>query len=80
MELHLDRSISDRRIYPAINIQASGTRKEELLVHPEELQKVWILRKFFNDAPAGEAVEMLLNRLKKVKTNVEFLYNLKETY
>ena len=80
MELHLDRSISDRRIYPAINIQASGTRKEELLVHPEELQKVWMLRKFFNDAPAGEAVEMLLNRLKKVKTNVEFLYTLKETY
>ena len=80
MELHLDRSISDRRIYPAINVQASGTRKEELLVHPEELQKIWILRKFFNDAPAGEAVEMLLNRLKKVKTNVEFLYTLKETY
>ena len=80
MELHLDRSISDRRIYPAINVQASGTRKEELLVHPEELQKIWVLRKFFNDAPAGEAVEMLLNRLKKVKTNVEFLYTLKETY
>ena len=80
MELHLDRSISDRRIYPAINVQASGTRKEELLVHPDELQKIWVLRKFFNDAPAGEAVEMLLNRLKKVKTNVEFLYTLKETY
>ena len=79
MELHLDRSISDRRIYPAINVEASGTRKEELLLHPEELQKVWLLRKIFNDVPPGEALEMLLNRLKKVKTNVEFLYTLKES-
>ena len=79
MELHLDRSISDRRIYPAINVEASGTRKEELLLHPEELQKVWLLRKIFNDVPPGEAMEMLLNRLKKVKTNVEFLYTLKES-
>ena len=80
MELHLDRSVSDRRIYPAINVQASGTRKEELLLHPEELQKVWILRKFFNDVMPAEAMEMLLNRLKKVKTNVEFLYTLRDTY
>ena len=80
MELHLDRSVSDRRIYPAINVQASGTRKEELLLHPEELQKVWMLRKFFNDVMPAEAMEMLLNRLKKVKTNVEFLYTLRDTY
>jgi transcription termination factor Rho len=80
MELHLDRSVSDRRIYPAINVQASGTRKEELLLHPEELQKVWILRKFFNDVMPAEAMEMLIGRLKKVKTNVEFLYTLRETY
>ena len=80
MELHLDRSVSDRRIYPAINVQASGTRKEELLLHPEELQKVWLLRKFFNDVMPAEAMEMLLNRLKKVKTNVEFLYTLRDTY
>ena len=80
MELHLDRSVSDRRIYPAINVQASGTRKEELLLHPEELQKVWVLRKFFNDVMPAEAMEMLLNRLKKVKRNVEFLYTLRDTY
>ena len=80
MELHLDRSVSDRRVYPAINVESSGTRKEELLLHPEELQKVWLLRKVFNDVPPAEAIEMLLNRLKKVKTNVEFLYTLKDNY
>jgi transcription termination factor Rho len=80
MELHLDRSISDRRIYPAINMQASGTRKEELLLHPDEQQKMWILRKFSNDVTPGEGMEMLLNRLKKIKTNVEFLYTLKDIY
>ena len=76
MELHLDRSVSDRRIYPAINVQASGTRKEELLLHPEELNKVWILRKAVNGVPAAEAMELVLGRLKKVKSNIEFLLTL----
>ncbi|MBE6387965.1 MAG: transcription termination factor Rho [Lentisphaerae bacterium] len=76
MELHLDRNVSDRRIYPAINIEKSGTRKEELLLHPEELSKVWMLRKAVNGVPAAEAMEMILGRLKKVKTNVEFLLTL----
>ena len=76
MELHLDRNVSDRRIYPAINIEKSGTRKEELLLHPDELSKVWMLRKAVNGVPAAEAVEMILGRLKKVKTNVEFLLTL----
>ena len=76
MELHLDRNVSDRRIYPAINIEKSGTRKEELLLHPEELGKVWLLRKAVNGVPPAEAMELLLSRLKKYKTNVEFLLTL----
>ena len=76
MELHLDRNVSDRRIYPAINIEKSGTRKEELLLHPDELSKVWILRKAVNGVPAAEAMELVLGRLKKVKTNIEFLLTL----
>ncbi len=76
MELHLDRNLSDRRIYPAINIEKSGTRKEELLVHPDEMQRIWMLRKAVNGVPAAEAMELLIGRLKKVKTNVEFLLTL----
>ena len=76
MELHLDRNVSDRRIYPAINVEKSGTRKEELLLHPDELNKVWILRKAINGVPPAEAMELLLGRLKKVKTNIEFLLTL----
>ncbi len=76
MELHLDRNVSDRRIYPAINVEKSGTRKEELLLHPDELNKVWILRKAINGIPPAEAMELLLGRLQKVKTNVEFLLTL----
>ena len=76
MELHLDRNVSDRRIYPAINIEKSGTRKEELLLHPDELSKVWILRKAVNGVPPAEAMEMVLGRLKKCRTNIEFLVTL----
>jgi len=77
MELVLDRSISDRRIYPAINVEKSGTRKEELLLHPDELQRVWVLRKALNGVPPAEAMELLIGKLKKVKTNIEFLMTLK---
>ena len=76
MELHLDRNVSDRRIYPAINVEKSGTRKEELLLHPDELSKVWMLRKAINGVPAAEAMELLLGRLKKVRSNIEFLLTL----
>ena len=76
MELHLDRNVSDRRIYPAINVEKSGTRKEELLLHPDELNKVWLLRKAISGVPPVEAMELLLGRLKKVKTNIEFLLTL----
>ncbi|MDD3886272.1 MAG: transcription termination factor Rho [Victivallaceae bacterium] len=79
MELHLDRNVSDRRIYPAINIEKSGTRKEELLLHPDELNKVWLLRKAVAGVPPAEAMELLLGRLKKVKSNIEFLITLQPT-
>ncbi|MBL7016107.1 MAG: transcription termination factor Rho [Kiritimatiellales bacterium] len=73
MELALDRDLVGKRIFPAINIEASGTRKEELLLHKDELAKIWTLRKALKDVPAIEAMELLINRLKKTKSNAEFL-------
>jgi transcription termination factor Rho len=78
MELCLDRSLVDKRIFPAINIEKSGTRKEELLLHPDELEKIWILRRALNGVPPVEAMEMIVNRLKKTKSNAEFLVSMKE--
>ena len=76
MEIHLDRAISDKRIYPAINIEKSGTRKEDLLVHPDELQRMWVLRKAVNGVVPAEAMTLLIDKLKKVNSNVEFLLTL----
>jgi len=73
MELALDRDLVGKRIFPAINIEKSGTRKEELLLHKEELARIWTLRKALKDVPAVEAMELLINRLKKTKSNAEFL-------
>lgn len=73
LELALDRALVEKRVYPAINVAKSGTRKEDLLMHPDELQRVWMLRKALNGVPAVEAMEVLLSRLKKTKTNPEFL-------
>jgi len=78
MELCLDRALVDKRIFPAINIEKSGTRKEELLLHPDELSKVWMLRRAINGVPPVEAMEMLVNRMKKTKSNAEFLMSMKE--
>ena len=72
-ELHLDRRLVDKRIWPAINISASGTRKEELLLHPEELEKVYMLRRVLSDMNPVESVELLRNRLAKVENNRLFL-------
>ncbi len=72
-EIVLDRKMSDRRIYPAIDINKSGTRKEELLLTKEELNRVWILRKVLNPLSAVEAMELMLERLSKTKANREFL-------
>jgi len=77
MELHLDRELVHRRCYPAINIQKSGTRREELLLHPDELERVWQLRKYMNDIPPVEAMELLIKKMKETENNVEFLMALK---
>ncbi len=73
MELYLDRRLMERRIFPAINIEKSGTRKEELLLEDWELQRIWILRKFLSTMDPVEAMEFLLQKLSKFKTNEEFL-------
>ncbi|MBI4543438.1 MAG: transcription termination factor Rho [Gemmatimonadetes bacterium] len=72
LELVLDRRISERRIWPAIDVQRTGTRKEELLLPPDELNRVYLLRKFLADMPPVEAIEFLLERLKRTKNNKEF--------
>jgi transcription termination factor Rho len=76
MELGLDRELVNKRVYPAINIERSGTRKEEVLLHPDELQRIWTLRKALKDVPQVEAMELLINRLKKTPNNLEFLMTL----
>ena len=76
MELHLDRRLVDKRIYPAINIEASGTRKEELLLHRDELPRVWTLRRAMTGVPPVEAMEVLISKLKKMPTNAEFLMSM----
>jgi len=77
MEVHLDRRIAEKRIYPAININRSGTRREELLMEPEELQKIWILRKVLHSMDELDAMEFMLNKLKSTKTNSEFFESMK---
>ncbi len=78
MELLLDRHLVDKRVFPAINVDKSGTRKEELLLHPDELSKIWILRRAITGVQPVEAMELVINRLKKTKTNAEFLMTLNE--
>ena len=73
MELQLDRNLFQRRIYPAIDIKRSNTRKEELLVASDDLAKIWILRKVLNELNSTEAMELLIEKLSKTKTNKEFL-------
>jgi transcription termination factor Rho len=73
MELVLDRRLSDKRVFPAVDIFKSGTRKEELLIDKKDLEKIWILRKFLNDKPLMEAMEFFLDKLAKTKTNAQFL-------
>ena len=77
MELCLDRHLVDKRIFPAINIEKSGTRKEELLYHPDELNRIYILRKALAGVPAVEAMELIVEKLKKTKSNAEFLLSMK---
>jgi transcription termination factor Rho len=76
MELHLDRGLVEKRIFPAINLDRSGTRKEELIYHPDEMQRVYGLRRAMQGIPSVEAMEMFLTRLRKTKSNAEFLMSL----
>jgi len=76
MELVLDRRLADRRIYPAIDVNRSGTRKEELLLHPEELERIWALRKVLAEMNAFEAMDLMLQRMRRSKTNAEFLLSM----
>ncbi|MGZ3633480.1 MAG: transcription termination factor Rho [Parachlamydiaceae bacterium] len=78
MELVLDRRLADRRIFPAIDVIKSGTRKEELLYHPNELEKIYLLREALADLAPGDAMNLFLSRLKKTSSNVEFLLSMKE--
>ncbi|MDP3981846.1 MAG: transcription termination factor Rho [Chlamydiota bacterium] len=78
MELSLDRRLVDKRVYPAVDIERSGTRKEELLFPPDELQKIWLLRKALNTMNPVEAMELLIEKLKKTKSNADFLKSMHE--
>jgi transcription termination factor Rho len=72
MEVHLERRLAEKRVYPAINLNKSGTRREELLIKADVLQKIWILRKLLYGMDEIEAMEFILDKMKATKTNVEF--------
>jgi transcription termination factor Rho len=72
MEVHLERRLAEKRVYPAINLNKSGTRREELLIKPNELQKIWILRKLLYSMDEIEAMEFILDKMRATKTNTEF--------
>ena len=77
MELHLDRRMMEKRVYPAINISRSGTRREELLIRNDSLQKIWILRKLLHDMDEIAAMEFLLDKMRQTKSNQEFFEMMK---
>ena len=78
MELQLDRNLFQKRIYPAIDIKRSNTRKEELLVHPDELKRIWLMRKVLNELNTDEAMQLLIEKLSKTKSNAEFLMSMNQ--
>jgi transcription termination factor Rho len=78
MEIHLDRKLVDKRVFPAIDIQKSGTRKEELLLSPEDLNRVWVLRKVLNPLDAVQSMELLRDRMAKTPNNQEFLASMQK--
>ena len=77
LELHLDRKVAEKRVYPAINVRRSGTRREDLLMSESELQRIWILRKILNDMEDVAATEFLIDRLKSHTTNEEFFHSMR---
>jgi transcription termination factor Rho len=77
MELHLERKIAEKRVYPAINVRRSGTRREELLMTEEELTRAWILRKLLHEMDDLAAIEFLVDKLRTTKTNEQFFASMK---
>jgi transcription termination factor Rho len=73
MEIHLDRKLTDKRVFPSIDVQKSGTRKEELLIPKDDLNRIWVLRKVLNPLSPVEAMELLIDKMSKTKTNADFL-------
>ncbi|HAI16270.1 MAG TPA: transcription termination factor Rho, partial [Gammaproteobacteria bacterium] len=78
MEIHLERKLVDKRVFPAIDIQKSGTRKEELLLDKNDLNRVWVLRKVLNPLSSVEAMELLLDKMSKTKSNADFLSSMQK--
>ena len=78
MEIHLDRKLTDKRVFPSIDVQKSGTRKEELLIPKDDLNRIWVLRKVLNPLSPVEAMELLLDRMSKTKSNAEFLASMQK--
>jgi transcription termination factor Rho len=79
MELKLDRKLADKRVFPAVDVDASGTRKEELLLGADELKIVWKLRRVLHALEQQQSIELLLNKLKETKSNTEFLLQVQKT-
>jgi transcription termination factor Rho len=78
MEIHLDRRMAEKRTYPAINVNRSGTRREELLLKPDVLQKIWVLRKVMYPMDEMEATEFLIDKVKAAKNNAEFFDSMRK--
>jgi len=78
MEIHLDRKLADKRTFPAIDLQKSGTRKEELLIEKKDLNRIWVLRRALSSLSGIEQMELLLQRLEKTKNNAEFLSSMNQ--
>ena len=78
MEIHLDRKLSDKRVFPAIDLQKSGTRKEELLIQKKDLDRIWVLRRVLNPLSPVEQMELVLDRLDRTKSNGEFLNSMNQ--
>jgi transcription termination factor Rho len=78
MEIHLDRKLTDKRVFPSIELQKSGTRKEELLIPKDDLNRIWVLRKVLGPLSPVEAMELLLDKMSKTKSNAEFLASMQK--
>ena len=79
MEIHLDRKLTDKRVFPSIDVQKSGTRKEELLIPKEDLNRIWVLRKVLNPLSPVEAMELLIDKMSKTKSNADFLASMQKS-